>query len=42
MKIVLVAFKRCVYYLIAHPSVEDVQDSRGKKLGDSSLPRFGH
>ncbi|MGZ8500932.1 MAG: ABC transporter substrate-binding protein, partial [Candidatus Binatia bacterium] len=42
MKIVLVAFKKGVYYLIAHPSVKDVQDLRGKKLGVSSLRGADH
>ncbi len=42
MKIVLVAFKRGVYYLIAHTSVKDVQDLRGKKLGVSSLRGSDH
>ncbi len=42
MKIVLVAFKKGVYYLIAHPSVKDVQDLRGKKLGVSSLRGSDH
>jgi len=42
MKIVLVAFKKVVYYLIAHPSVKDVQDLRGKKLGVSSLRGADH
>ncbi len=42
MKIVLVAFKKGVYYLIAHPSVKDVQDLRGKKLGVSSIRGADH
>jgi len=42
MKIVLVAFKKGVYYLIAHPSVKDVQDLRGKKLGVSSIRGSDH
>ena len=42
MKIVLVAFKKGVYYLIAHPSIKDVQDLKGKKLGVSSLRGSDH
>ena len=42
MKIVLVAFKKGVYYLIAHPSVKDVQDLKGKKLGVSSIRGADH
>jgi hypothetical protein len=37
LKIVLVVFKKGVYYLIAHPSIKDIQDLRGKKLGVSSI-----
>ena len=37
LKIVLVAFKRGVYYLVAHPSVKDIHDLKGKKLGVSSI-----
>lgn len=42
LKIVLVAFKKGVYYLIAHPSIKDVQDLRGKKLGVSSIRGADH
>jgi len=42
LKIVLVAFKRGVYYLIAHPSVKDIQDLKGKKLGVSSIRGADH
>jgi NitT/TauT family transport system substrate-binding protein len=42
LKIVLVAFKKGVYYLIVHPSVKDVSDLRGKKLGVSSLRGADH
>jgi NitT/TauT family transport system substrate-binding protein len=42
LKIVLVAFKKGVYYLIAHPSVKDVQDLKGKKLGVSSIRGADH
>ena len=42
LKIVLVAFKKGVYYLIAHPSVKDVQDLKGKKLGVSSIRGSDH
>ena len=30
LKIVVVAFKKGVYYLIAHPSVKDIQELKGK------------
>lgn len=42
LKIVLVAFKKGVYYLIAHPSVKDIQDLKGKKLGVSSIRGADH
>ena len=42
LKIVLVAFKRGVYYLIAHPSVKDIHDLKGKKLGVSSIRGSDH
>jgi NitT/TauT family transport system substrate-binding protein len=42
LKVVLVAFKKGVYYLIAHPSIKDVQDLKGKKLGVSSLRGSDH
>ena len=42
MKIILVAFKKGVYYLIAHPSVKDVLDLKGKKLGVSSIRGSDH
>lgn len=42
LKIVLVAFKKGVYYLIANPSVKDVQDLKGKKLGVSSMRGADH
>ncbi len=42
LKIVLVAFKKGVYYLIAHPSIKDVQDLKGKKLGVSSIRGADH
>ncbi len=42
MKIVFVAFKKGVYYLIAHPSVKDMQDLNGKKLGVSSIRGSDH
>ena len=42
LKIVLVAFKKGVYYLIAHPSVKDIQDLKGKKLGVSSIRGSDH
>ncbi len=42
LKIVLVMFKRGVYYLIAHPSVKDIQDLKGKKLGVSSIRGADH
>jgi NitT/TauT family transport system substrate-binding protein len=42
LKIVLVAFKRGVYYLIAHPSVKDIHDLKGKKLGVSSIRGADH
>ena len=42
LKIVLVAFKKGVYYLVAHPSVKDIQDLKGKKLGVSSIRGADH
>ena len=42
LKIVLVAFKKGVYYLIAHPSIKDVLDLKGKKLGVSSIRGSDH
>ncbi|MBM4263661.1 MAG: ABC transporter substrate-binding protein [Deltaproteobacteria bacterium] len=42
LKIVVVAFKKGVYYLIAHPSIKDVQELRGKKLGVSSIRGADH
>ncbi len=42
LKIIVVAFKKGVYYLIAHPSIKDVQDLKGKKLGVSSLRGSDH
>jgi ABC-type nitrate/sulfonate/bicarbonate transport system substrate-binding protein len=42
LKVILVAFKKGVYYLIAHPSIRDIQDLKGKKLGVSSLRGSDH
>ena len=42
LKIVLVMFKKGVYYLIAHPSIKDIQDLKGKKLGVSSIRGADH
>jgi len=42
LKIVVVAFKKGVYYLIAHPSVKDIQELKGKKLGVSSIRGSDH
>jgi NitT/TauT family transport system substrate-binding protein len=42
LKIVLVAFKKGVYYLVAHPSIKDIQDLKGKKLGVSSIRGSDH
>jgi len=42
LKIVLVAFKKGVYYLVANRSVKDVQDLKGKKLGVSSIRGSDH
>jgi NitT/TauT family transport system substrate-binding protein len=42
LKIVLVAFKKGVYYLVANPSVKDVSDLKGKKLGVSSIRGSDH
>ena len=42
LKIVVVAFKKGVYYLIAHSSVKDIQDLKGKKLGVSSIRGSDH
>ena len=36
------AFKKGVYYLIAHPSVKDIQELKGKKLGVSSIRGSDH
>ena len=42
LKIVVVAFKKGVYHLIAHPSIKDIQDLKGKKLGVSSIRGSDH
>jgi NitT/TauT family transport system substrate-binding protein len=42
LKVILVSFKKGVYYLIAHPSIKDIQDLKGKKLGVSSLRGSDH
>ena len=42
LKIVLVSLKRGVYYLIAHSSIKDIQDLKGKKLGVSSIRGADH
>jgi NitT/TauT family transport system substrate-binding protein len=42
LKIILVAFKKGVYYLVAHPSIKDIQDLKGKKLGVSSIRGSDH
>ncbi len=42
LKIILVSVKRGVYYLIAHPSVKDIHDLKGKKLGVSSIRGSDH
>ena len=42
LKIILVVFKKGVYYLIAHPSIKDIQDLKGKKLGVSSIRGSDH
>lgn len=42
LKIVAVAFKKGVYYLIGHPSIKDVQELKGKKLGVSSIRGADH
>jgi NitT/TauT family transport system substrate-binding protein len=42
LKVVLVSVKKGVYYLIAHPSIKDIQDLKGKKLGVSSIRGSDH
>lgn len=42
LKVILVSFKKGVYYLIAHPSIKDIQDLKDKKLGVSSLRGSDH
>ena len=42
LKIILVSVKRGVYYLIAHPSVKDLNDLKGKRLGVSSIRGSDH
>jgi len=42
LKVVVVAFKKGFYYLIAHPSIKDIQDLRGKRLGVSSIRGSDH
>jgi ABC-type nitrate/sulfonate/bicarbonate transport system substrate-binding protein len=42
LKIVLVSVKKGVYYLIAHPSIKDIHDLKGKKLGVSSIRGSDH
>ena len=42
LKIILVSVKRGVYYLIAHSSVKDLNDLKGKRLGVSSIRGSDH
>jgi ABC-type nitrate/sulfonate/bicarbonate transport system substrate-binding protein len=42
LKIILVSIKRGVYYLIAHSSVKDLKDLKGKRLGVSSIRGSDH
>jgi NitT/TauT family transport system substrate-binding protein len=42
LKVVLVSFKRGFYYLIAHPSVKDIQELKGKKMAVSSIRGSDH
>jgi NitT/TauT family transport system substrate-binding protein len=42
LKVILVSFKKGVYHLIAHPSIRDIQELKGKKLGVSSLRGSDH
>jgi ABC-type nitrate/sulfonate/bicarbonate transport system substrate-binding protein len=42
LKVVLVSVKKGVYYLIAHPSIKDIHDLKGKKLGVSSIRGSDH
>lgn len=42
LKIILVSVKRGVYYLIAHSSVKDINDLKGKRLGVSSIRGSDH
>jgi NitT/TauT family transport system substrate-binding protein len=42
LKIILVSVKRGVYYLIAHSSVKDINDLKGKRLGVSSIRGADH
>jgi len=42
LKVVVVAFKKGFYYLIAHPGIKDIQDLRGKRLGVSSIRGSDH
>lgn len=42
LKVVLVSVKKGVYYLIAQPSVKDIHDLKGKKLGVSSIRGSDH
>lgn len=42
LKVILVSVKRGVYYLIAHPSVKDINDLKGKRLGVSTIRGADH
>jgi len=42
LKLVLIALKKGVYYLVVRPEIKDVQDLKGKKLGVASVRGTDH
>jgi len=42
LKLVLIALKKGVYYLIVRPEIKDIQDLKGKKLGVATLRGADH
>lgn len=42
LKVILIALKKGVYFLVARPEIKDVQDLKGKKLGVATLRGADH
>jgi NitT/TauT family transport system substrate-binding protein len=42
LKVVLIALKKGVYFLVARPEIRDVQDLKGKKIGVASIRGTDH